>query len=60
MMDMQTSLEKLRINAAEAVLIRDSAADNFKRELFARLSAHLAALAAEIERAMAMRLSNEK
>ena len=60
MIDLQTSLEQIRANAAEAAVIRDSATDNFKRELFARLSAHLAALAAEIERAMAMRLSNEK
>ena len=31
MMDMQANLEKLRANAAEAVLIRDSATDNSKR-----------------------------
>jgi hypothetical protein len=60
MMNMQESLAKLRANAAEAAVIRDSATDHFKRELFARLSVHLAALAAEIERAMAMRLSDEK
>ncbi|MGA7071906.1 hypothetical protein [Bradyrhizobium sp.] len=59
MMDMQANLEKLRANAAEAVLIRDSATDNSKRELYARLSVHLATLATEVERAIAIRLSNE-
>ena len=59
MMDMQANLEKLRANAAEAVLIRDSATDNSKRELFTRLSVHLATLAAEVERVIAIRLSNE-
>jgi hypothetical protein len=60
MIDMQASLEKLRADAAEAALIRDLATDSNKRQLFARLSAHLTVLATEVERAIAMRLANEK
>jgi hypothetical protein len=59
MIDMQASLEKLRADAAEAALIRDSTMDGPKRELFARLSAHFATLAEEVERAIAARLVNE-
>ena len=36
MIDMQASLEKLRVDAAEAALIRDLATDSAKRELFDR------------------------
>jgi hypothetical protein len=43
--------DKLRANAAECAVIRDLATDQEKRELFARLAAHLSALAAEMERA---------
>jgi hypothetical protein len=53
MKDMQTHLEKLRSDAAECALISDLATDKDKRELFAKLSAHLTALAKEVERAMA-------
>ena len=60
MIDMQASLEKLRTDAAEAALIRDLTTDNSKRELFARLSVHLATLATEVERAIATRPANEK
>jgi len=60
MIDMQVSLEKLRADAAEAALIRDLATDGTKWELFARLSQHFAALAAEVERAIAARQANEK
>lgn len=60
MKDMQASLEKLRVDAAEAALIRDLARDTRKRELYGRLADHLAALAAEVERAMAERVSEEK
>jgi hypothetical protein len=60
MIDMQASLEKLRADAAEAALIRDLATDIGKRELFDKLSAHLATLAAEVERAIAMRRPHEK
>ena len=60
MKDMHVSLEKLRTDAAEAALIRDLATDRAKRDLFARLSAHLTTLATEVERAIATRLSTEK
>jgi hypothetical protein len=60
MIDTQASLEKLRANAAEAALIGALATDSSKRELFARLSIHLATLATEIERAIAKRPANEK
>jgi hypothetical protein len=52
MQDMLTQLEKLRSDAAECALIRDSATDPKKRELFDRLAAHLSLLASEVERAM--------
>jgi hypothetical protein len=60
MINMKASLEKLRADAAEAALIRDLATDSIKRELFARLAMHLATLAKEVERAIAMRLADEK
>jgi hypothetical protein len=60
MKDMPASLEKLRIDAAEAALIHDLATDTNKRELFARLAAHLTTLAKDVEHAIAMRLANEK
>jgi hypothetical protein len=60
MIDMQASLEKLRVDAAEAALIRDLATDTAKRELFARLALHFATLATEIEQAIATRLANER
>lgn len=60
MKNMQASPERLRIDAAEAAMIRDLAADTNKRELFARLAAHLTTLATDVERAIAMRLANEK
>jgi hypothetical protein len=53
MIDMQASPEKFRADATEAALIRDLATDSSKRELFGRLSVHLATLATEIERAIA-------
>ncbi len=52
MKDYQTSLEKLRSDAAEAALIRDLATDTAKREMFDRLARHLDQLADDIERAM--------
>jgi hypothetical protein len=52
MQDMQTHLEKLRVDAAECVLIRDLATNAHKRELFARLAEHLSALADQVERAI--------
>ena len=45
-------MEKLRKEAAECELIRDSAADPEKRALFDRLAVHLTVLASEIERVM--------
>ncbi|WP_076860525.1 hypothetical protein [Bradyrhizobium mercantei] len=53
MQDMLTHLEKLRTDAAECTLIRDLATDIRKRELFAKLAEHLAALAEEVEKAVA-------
>jgi hypothetical protein len=52
MKDYQASLEKLRTDAAEAVLIRDLAIDIGKRQMFNRLHEHFSQLADEVERAM--------
>jgi hypothetical protein len=52
MKDMQVHLEKLRTDAAECALIRDLATDKVKKELFARLAAHLSVLAGEVEAAI--------
>ena len=60
MQDMKAYLEKLRADAAECALIRDLATDPVKRELFARLAEHLAALAGEIEAAITTRLGSQK
>ena len=60
MRDLQASFEKLRSDAAEAALIRDLATDIQKRELFAKLADHLAALADEVERALTNRVVLEK
>jgi len=51
MSELMAQPDKLRANAAECAVIRDLATDREKRELFARLAAHLSALAAEMERA---------
>jgi len=59
MKDMQASLAKLRTDAAEAALIRDLATNSHKRELFTRLAAHFATLAAEVERAIAARAESQ-
>ena len=50
MKDMQAHLEKLRAQISECELIRDSATDPKKRELFTRLADHFKVLAGEIER----------
>ncbi len=50
--DMLARMEKLRKEAAECELIRDSATDPEKRALFDRLAVHLTVLASEIERVM--------
>lgn len=52
MEDYLARLEKLRADAAECALIRDLATDPAKRELFARLSAHLKSLADQVEQVM--------
>jgi hypothetical protein len=52
MKDMQTHLERLRVQVAECEMIRDLATDEKKRQLFAKLAEHFRILAAEIERAM--------
>jgi hypothetical protein len=49
MKDYQTSLEKLRRDAAECALIRDLATDPAKRDMFDRLHTHLSRLADEVE-----------
>jgi hypothetical protein len=50
--DYQTSVEKLRTDAAEAALVRDLATEPTKREMFNRLHEHLSRLADEVEQAM--------
>jgi hypothetical protein len=57
MEDMTARLEKLRINAEDCALISKLAIDLQKRELFARLAAHLGVLASEVERAMAAKMA---
>ena len=60
MQDMKAHLEKLRADAAECALIRDLATDPQKRALFTRLTEHLSTLAAEVEAAIAARLTSGK
>lgn len=55
MKDMLAHLDKLRADAAECQLISDLATDLKKRELFARLAAHLRVLAKEVEAAISGR-----
>ena len=50
--DYQTSVEKLRTDAAEAALVRDLSTEPTKREMFNRLHEHLSRLADEVEQAM--------
>jgi hypothetical protein len=52
MKDMQLRLEKLRDDAAECAVIAGLAETREKRELFARLSEHLNALADQVEQAI--------
>lgn len=58
MKDMKAHLEKLRADAAECALIRDLATDPHKRALFTRLADRLSALAAEVEAAIATKLTD--
>lgn len=55
MKDMQASLEKLRADAAEAVLVRDLATEPRKRALYTTLADHLSQLADEVERTIEKR-----
>lgn len=50
--EIQTHLEKLRIQAAECEMIRDLATTPNKRELFDRLARHFRTLAQELELAL--------
>ena len=52
MKDYQTSIEKLRRDAAEAAMIRDLATDPTKQQMFGKLSEHLNRLADEVEQVM--------
>lgn len=52
MKDMEAHLAKLRADAAECAVICGLATDKEKRDLFAKLSAHLTTLADEVERAI--------
>jgi hypothetical protein len=54
MKDYQASIEKLRIDTAEAALCRDLATDPVKRAICSRLHDHLSRLADEVQRAMSM------
>jgi hypothetical protein len=60
MKDMEAHLEKLRADAAECQLISDLAPDKEKRELFARLAAHLNVLAAEVARAIEIKRASDE
>ena len=53
MLDMKTQLEKLRVDAEDCALISRLSTEPRKAELFGRLADHLAALATEVEQAMA-------
>jgi hypothetical protein len=53
MKDMQTHLEKLRMQIAECEMIRDLATDPVKRTTFDKLAAHFKVLAGELENAIA-------
>lgn len=57
MTDVETHLEKLRVDAAECALIRDLATGAQMRELFTRLAVHLATLASEVEAAIAPKVN---
>jgi hypothetical protein len=60
MKEMMGHLEKLRGVAAECEMIKDSATDEAKRELFNRLARHYKVLAGEVERAIRSMGNNGK
>ncbi|HET9776819.1 MAG TPA: hypothetical protein VFP77_09665, partial [Gemmatimonadaceae bacterium] len=51
MKDIQTHLEKLRVQIAECEMISHLATDHKKQELFDRLARHFTTLATELEKA---------
>ena len=57
MKDMQTHLEKLRVQTAECEMIRDLATDKAKQDMFAKLAAHFKLLADELEKEILKRSS---
>ena len=57
--DMQAQAEKLRVDAEDCALISKLATDPNKRDLFARLAAHLSTLASEVEKAIATTLREQ-
>ena len=59
MHDMQTQLERLRLQLAECERIRDLTTDPAKRDLFARLAEHFRVLATEVEQAITGRVSSD-
>jgi hypothetical protein len=52
MRDMRKHLERLRTDAAECETVSQVSTDSTKRDLFARLAAHLTTLANEVERVL--------
>jgi hypothetical protein len=57
MKDYRATTEKLRVDAAEAGMIRDQAADPVKRRMYGDLHESLNRLADDVERAMSLSLS---
>ncbi len=57
MKDMQTHLEKLRVQTVECEMIRDLATDKAKREVFDKLAQYFKILADELELEIAKRSS---
>jgi hypothetical protein len=55
MKDVPTHLEQLKADVAECARMRDLATDEAMRDLYARLTAHLGVLAAQIEKVIADR-----
>jgi predicted nuclease of restriction endonuclease-like RecB superfamily len=60
MKDMRVHLEKLRSDAADCAVVSNLATDKDKQELFSRLAEHLNVLAAEVERAIASRMEDDR
>jgi len=60
MKDLRDKLEKLRVDAEDYRLISKLATDRAKRELFERLSEQLSRMAADIEAAIAAKITAGK